>query len=257
MAKPSVPNDPPPSSLDAAIPARVAFETTPWSTVLAAGVDSSAPAHAALARLCRAYWYPLYAYVRRQGANPADAEDITQSFFAHLLQSRIIRRADRSRGTFRTFLLTSLKHFQINNWRRAQAQKRGGQTQVISIHDEGAEERYQLEPVTDLTPDVLFDRRWAITVLAAALEQVRLDHLEAGLEQRFAVLKEFLTETVSDRGYDRAAAALSLTPNAVKVAVLRLRRQYRDAIRDQIAQTVTTSVELEEEMQQLFAALNR
>ena len=233
------------------------FGATQWSVVLAAGRGDSPEAQAALARLCQAYWYPLYLYVRRQGHSAEDAEDLTQAFFAHFLEKRTFRLADQGRGRFRSFLLTSLKHFLVNEWERAQTQKRGGQCPTISLNDDSAEDRYQLEPAApDLTPDKLFDRRWAITVLEQALERLRQEQASAGKDRQFELLKPFLSQDAPEGGYEQVAAALGLTANAATVAVHRLRHRYRDEIRNQIAETVTTAVELAEEMRHLFAALS-
>lgn len=232
------------------------FPSTRWSTVLAAGVDSSPQAESALDRLCRAYWYPLYAYVRRGGRNADQAADLTQGFFEHFLERKAFLRADQARGRFRTYLLTCLKHFLINQAGREQARKRGGDCQTFSLDDDTAEERYRLEPATDLTPDRLYDRRWAIAVLEQARLRLRDDMAAAGKGRQFELLQPFLQEQAIDGAYAQVAGELGLTPNAVGVLVHRFRRQYVEAIRDQVAETVTTAVELDEEMRHLMACLS-
>ena len=236
-------------------PGGAGFQTTQWSVVLAAGADSSPQAASALDKLCQIYRYPLYAFVRRQGHNPHDAEDLTQSFFAHFLEGKCFRLANQARGRFRSFLLSSLKHFLTNEWERGRAQKRGGQTILISLDATDAEERYKFEPATDLTPDKLFDRRWAIAVLDQALTLLREEQAQAGKLQHFELLAPFLSGDAQNGEYERVAAVLGSTPNGVAVSVHRLRQRYREVIRERVAQTVTTVVELDEEMGHLLAAL--
>jgi RNA polymerase sigma-70 factor (ECF subfamily) len=231
------------------------FETTQWSVVLAAGADSSPQAASALERLCQIYRYPLYAFIRRQGRNPHDAEDLTQAFFAHFLQGKCFRFATPERGRFRSFLLTSLKNFLTNEWERGRARKRGGGSTLVSLDDPGAEERYLFEPATDLSPDKLFDRRWAIAVMDQALHILKGEHAESGKQQHFELLAPFLSGDAGDGEYERVAAKLGSNANNVAVSVHRLRQRYREVIRERVAETVTTVVELDEEMQHLLAAL--
>ncbi len=231
------------------------FETTQWSVVLAAAGDSSPQAATALEKLCQIYRYPLYAFIRRQGRNPHDAEDLTQAFFAHFIQGKCFRLACPERGRFRSFLLASLKHFLTNEWERGRAQKRGGGATLVSLDDVGAEERYLFEPATDLTPDKLFDRRWAIAVMDQALQFLKEEHAQAGKQQQFELLAPFLSGDPQAGEYERISTNLGSTPNNVAVTVHRLRLRYREVIRERVAQTVTTVVELEEEMRHLLAAL--
>jgi RNA polymerase sigma-70 factor (ECF subfamily) len=167
------------------------FASTRWSVVLAAG-DSSVPgAREALERLCGAYWFPLYAFVRRQGHSPHDAQDLTQGFFAWLIESKHLRVADAERGRFRSFLLGMLKNFLSDDRKRAHAQKRGGGRAPISLDAASAEERYDLEPATDLTPDLIFDRRWAWTVIEQTVARLRDEYVAAGRAELFDALRQF------------------------------------------------------------------
>src|SRR6266571_5185734 len=159
------------------------FATTHWSVVLAAGQTASPQAEEALEKLCRAYWYPLYAYVRRQGFSPEDAQDLTQEFFARFLQKKSFRRADRERGKFRTFLLTSLQHFLAHEWERARAQKRGGGQPLLPWDERSAESRYQLDATPDLAPDQVFDQRWALTLFQQALTRLHQEFAAEGKSQ--------------------------------------------------------------------------
>ncbi len=231
------------------------FATTRWSLVLAAGGEASAESRRALETLCGLYWYPLYAYVRRRGRDADEAQDLTQGFFARLIEKHAVRAADRRRGKFRSYLLASLKHFLANEWDRARAQKRGGGCEVVSIDAESAEGRYHLEPADGLTAERLFERRWALTLLDLVLAELRGQYKSDGKEHIFERLKGFLGGAVPGSPYAEAAAELGMTPEAVKVAVHRLRRRYRDLLRDQIAQTVASPEEIDDEIHHLFAAL--
>src|SRR5215831_16908961 len=182
------------------------FATTHWSVVVHAGDSRSPQAASAMERLCRTYWYPLYVFVRRKGHGHEDASDLTQAFFAKFLEKRYLKSVDANLGKFRTFLLTSMTHFLANEWDKSQAQKRGGPQRVISLDDAAAEERYRLEPVEHTTPETLYERRWAQTVLS-----VVLDRLAAETEEkRFEVLKPFLLEDKGSVSYDDASAALGM-----------------------------------------------
>jgi RNA polymerase sigma factor (sigma-70 family) len=231
------------------------FATTRWSLVLAAGGETSAESRRALETLCGLYWYPLYAYVRRRGHDAEDAQDLTQGFFARLIEKHAVRAADRRRGKFRSYLLASLKHFLANEWDRLRAQKRGG-GKVVSIDAQSAEGRYGLEPADGLTPEKLFERRWALTLLDLVLAELRERYKSDGREHIFERLKGFLGGPVPGSPYAEAGAELGMTPEAVKVAVHRLRRRYRDLLRGQIAQTVASPEEIDEEIHHLFAALD-
>jgi RNA polymerase sigma-70 factor (ECF subfamily) len=228
------------------------FRTTHWSLVLRAGAESAPDSHAALESLCRAYWYPIYVYVRRLGHGPAEAEDLTQEFFARLLRLKSFGDVAPHKGKFRTFLLASLKHFLSDARDAARAAKRGGGVPVLSLEQFAAEERYRLEPATDAAPDVLFDRRWMLALLERAFNGLRDEYAAAGRARQFEVLKEFLQNPTADGDYDRVATALGLSSGAVAVAVHRLRQRYRDRVRTEIAQTVNSPEELADELRQLF-----
>ena len=240
-----------PGSSDAA-----GFAATRWTLVLAAARGSVTPRAAeAMAELCRVYWYPLYAYVRRRGHDTHEAEDLTQEFFLRLLAKNYLAAVDRKKGKFRAFLLASLKHFLANEWDRSQAQKRGGGKTPLPISTADAENRYRLEPWHDLTPEKLFERRWALTVLDNVLVRLQLALAFEGKQSLFDRLKPFLTAGRESGGYASAAAELKMTEGAVKTAVHRLRRRYRQLLRDEIAQTVAGPEEIDDEIQYLLACL--
>jgi RNA polymerase sigma-70 factor (ECF subfamily) len=225
--------------------------------VAAAKQDDTAPAMNALAELCRSYWPPLYAYVRRQGCDPHQAQDLTQEFFSRLLGKNYLADADRGKGKFRSFLLASLKHFLANERDRARALKRGGGQPVIALDAMTEEARARIEPQDGLSPDKAFERQWALTVLDQALSRLRAEFEEDGREELFEELKQFLAGTGRpDDGESHAAigAKLGMSEGAVKVAVHRLRRRYRDVLRGEIAQTVATPEEIDGEIRSLFAA---
>ena len=232
------------------------FVTTRWSQVVAAGRPTdSTHARAALEQLCQSYWYPLYAYVRRQGHAPHDAQDLTQAFFARLLERNALGAADRERGRFRSFLLATLKNFLRDEWDKLRAQKRGGGQAVISLDAGDAESRYALEPADTLTADRIFERRWAMLLLDRALERLRAEHETAGKLAQFEPLKASLAGSRESQPYSELATQLGLSEGAVKVAVHRLRQRYREVIRAEIAETVASEAEVESELRHLMAAL--
>jgi RNA polymerase sigma-70 factor (ECF subfamily) len=231
------------------------FATTHWSIVLAAQRSDPGRAHAALSKLCQTYWYPLYAFVRRQGRSPEDAQDLTQEFFARLLAKNYLAEVAREKGKFRSFLLAALKHFLANEWDRAQAAKRGGGQVLISLDDTDAESRYRLEPADPMSADKIFERRWAMTLLEQVLNRLRHEHLRAGKAELYEQLKVCLSGARDSAPYAELAARLKLTEGAVKVAVHRLRQRYRELLRDEIAQTVSGPAEVEEELRHLFSVL--
>ncbi len=231
------------------------FVTTCWTEVLQAGHQGTTQARDALDRLCQTYWYPLYAFVRRRGHNPHDAQDLTQEFFARLLQKHWLADVNRERGRFRSFLLAAMKHFLANEWDKAQAQKRGGGQKCIELDAASAEERYALEPVDNATADRIFERRWAMTLLDQVLARLRAEHVRAGKERQFETLKGALTGSRSMQPYSELALQLGLSEGAVKVAVHRLRQRYREVLREEIANTVSTEDEVEEELLHLFKVL--
>jgi DNA-directed RNA polymerase specialized sigma24 family protein len=230
------------------------FELTHWSVVLAARGDSG-DARAALEELCATYWPPIYAFVRRQGYSPPDAQDLTQEFFARLLQKNYLGVVERAKGRFRSFLLAALKHFLANEWDKAKAQKRGGGQVVLSIDAASAETSYKLEPVEQETPDKSFDRRWALTLLQRVVSQLRAEYVGTSRGEQFDDLKFALTGESRAVAYHVLAERLGTSEGAVKVAVHRLRQRYRELLRAEIAQTVTGSEDVEEELRALFAAL--
>jgi RNA polymerase sigma factor (sigma-70 family) len=223
--------------------------------VLAAGHSSVPGAQEALETLCRTYWYPLYVYVRGQGKSPHDAQDLTQEFFARLLEKKYLRLADPDRGKFRAFLLKALKHFLVNEWEKARTQKRGGGQCAIPLDAEIAEGRYAAEPVQALTVDQVYEKRWAVTLIEAVLARVRENYEAAGRLPIFETLKGFIWGEQSKLSYAEVAPQLGLTEGAVKVAVHRLRGRYRELLRAEIAKTVATPGEVDEELQHLIAVL--
>ena len=225
--------------------------------VLAAGQADSAETSQALQTLCRAYWYPLYCYVRRAGHTPEDAQDLTQEFFARLLEKNYFARASRERGRFRSFLLTSLKNFLTNEYHRSARLKRGGSQSMISFDTANAENRYVAEPVDTATPETLYEQRWALALLENALARLRDEYSAHGRGPMFDLLKDYVWGERNAASYTDIAAQLDLTEEAVKKAVQRLRHRYRDMLRTEIAHTVTTAAEVEEELQYLVRLLRR
>lgn len=229
------------------------FATTRWSMILAAGGDAVG-AHAALSHLCEAYWYPLYAFIRRQGHRSDEAQDLTQEFLARLLAKGWLGGVDRDRGRFRAWLLVSVKHFLANEWDRAHAVKRGGRVMLVSFDEVAAEERYLAEPSDSEDPARLFDRRWAFTLLDRVLHRLSEEMATAGKLEIFEALKGVLTG--GKARYAEIAIALQMSESAVKAAAHRLRERYRAILRAEIADTVSTSAEIDEELRHLFAALS-
>ena len=230
------------------------FKTTHWTVVLEACRPNPVQADAALATLCQNYWLPIYTYVRRRGYGPEDAKDLTQGFFARLLEKQWLRQADPNRGKFRCFLLGAMNHFLANEWRRSQADRRGGGKTVVSL-DDTAEAHYEAEVASNLTPEKLYERRWALSLFERALEQLEANYVGAGKGTIYDVLNGFLSTEASNGDYARAGAQLGMTPTAITTAVRRLRQRYRELVREEIVQTVTSPAEVEDEMRSLLAAL--
>jgi len=230
------------------------FSTTHWSVVLAAGKEDSPAAEAALERLCRTYWYPLYVFVRRKGQSPHDAQDLTQEFFARFLEKRFVSLADQSRGKFRTFLLRSLEHFLINEWTKARAAKRGGVTKTISWDEQEAEQRYLLELVDGTAPDKAYEKRWAMSLLEQVMERLR-EEFKSERTDLFEALKTTVWGEATDASYQQIGAKLGMGEGAVKVAAHRMRHRYRDLLRAEVGHTVATSDEVDEELRYLAAVL--
>lgn len=232
------------------------FGTTMWTTVTEAGKqDGSLQSEKALEKLCRTYWYPLYVFLRRQGKSSEDAEDLTQAFFGHMLEKNALRSAARERGRFRTFLLTSLKHFVTDQWKKESAQKRGGGARMIELDAEVAEDRYRYEPVERLDPEKLFERRWAMTVIEEVLAQLESEYTLKGKKELFLRIQPFLLDKKTEIPQAELAQKLGMKETTLNTEVFRLRARYRELFRDEIAQTVLTSEEIESEMRELFAAL--
>jgi RNA polymerase sigma-70 factor (ECF subfamily) len=232
------------------------FKTTHWSVVQAAGEEDVAQATEALEKLCSTYWYPLYAYVRRQGHDAHEAQDLTQAFFTRLLEKEYVGRASRDRGRFRSYLLTALNHFLADDWKRANRQIRGGGRQIFSLDEQTPEERYRHEAVDEMSAEKLYERRWAMTLLDQVLAQLEKEFIDLGNVALFAELQVFLLGEQIAPAYKEVAAKLGLTDGAVKAAVYRLRRRYRELLREEIAQTVATGDEIEGELRHLFAVLS-
>jgi RNA polymerase sigma factor (sigma-70 family) len=233
----------------------VTFDTTRWSVVLAAGSSDSAAAREALATLCEVYWYPLYAYVRRWGINADDAQDLTQGFLASLLERRDFEGLSRERGRFRAFLLAALRHFLANDAARRRAVKHGGGAVFVPIGFDAAEQKYSVEPSSAETPETLFERRWALTVLERALAALRRESREAGREREFEALKDSMLGRAPARGYASLAADLGMSEGAVRVAVHRLRRRFQAQLKQDIRETVSDPALVEDEIRFLARAL--
>ena len=231
------------------------FVTTHWSVVMAAGNGHSAQAADALQQLCRTYWYPLYAFVRRHVAEAHDAEDLTQEFFTRFLAKEYFGRADPTLGRFRSFLLACLKNFLAEQQRQARRLKRGGGQTPLSWDSQTAEERYRLEPADPMTPEQIYDRRWALTLLETVLARLAEEQSAVGKEQVFAQMKGYLWGETGETSYSEMAERLGMTEGAVKVAVHRLRRRLRDLLREEVAHTVAADAEIDEELRHLIGAI--
>ena len=224
--------------------------------MLAAGETESAPAQCALETLCRAYWYPIYVYVRRKGHGPDQAQDLTQEFFAQLIAKEHLRLADREKGRFRTFLLAMLDYFLAREWSRAHRQKRGGQFVFISLDQQTPEERYRLEPVDNDTPEKKFLRHWALTVLEQAMDALEHECRANGKGALFSEVKELLSKERDGATYTEIGRRLNMGEGATRMAVHRLRRRYGELLRNEIAQTVSGPEQVEDEMHYLLSAVS-
>ncbi len=236
-------------------PPNDAFAATRWSVVISAGHESSPDSKRALESLCQIYWPPLYAYVRRRVPDVHDAQDLTQAFFAELLGKNYVGSATPERGRFRAFLLTAFKHFLSKEWEKAKAQKRGGGLAPISLDFESADSGLRIEPASGLTPDEIYDRQWAIALLGQIMERMESEFRQAGKAKRFDELRGFMIGDHPGRTYAQAAERLDMTEAAAKKAASRMRRRYRELLREEIAQTVSGSNEVEDEIRNLFTAL--
>ncbi|PWU22158.1 MAG: RNA polymerase subunit sigma-24 [Verrucomicrobia bacterium] len=231
------------------------FDATHWSVVLKAADLASDQSHAALSKLCQTYWYPLYVFVRRQGQGPENAQDLVQSFFATVLEKNYLQAAKPERGKFRSFLLMALKRFMANEWDRANRLKRGGGHQLLSLDEQNTEVRYKLEPADEATPEKAFERNWALALLDQVLSRLEGESSAVGKKQLFEELKPVLSGEKSAKSYAEIGARLGMSEGAVKVAVHRLRQRYREILRLEIANTVGSPEEIDDEIRHLFAAL--
>jgi len=224
---------------------------------MAAGKDESAPARSALETLCRAYWYPIYVYVRRKGHSPHDAQDLTQEFFAQLLSKHHLRLADRNKGKFRSFLLATLDYFVAREWSRAHRQKRGGQFSFISLDQQTPEERYRIEPADKDTPETKFLRQWALTVLKETMDALERECETNGKGDLFREARNLVSGERDGGAYAGISQRLAMAEGTVRVAVHRLRQRYGELLRSEIAQTVATAEEVDEELRCLLQALSQ
>ena len=236
-------------------PRRPAFVTTHWSVVVAAGRSDTPLARAALEKLCQAYWFPLYAYVRRRGYSPEDAQDLTQEFFARLLEKNWVGNADQAKGRFRSFLLSAMNYFLADEWDKARAQKRGGGALLVRLQFATAETRYGLDPADHMTPERSFELRWVLTLLEAVLHRLRGEYEHEGKADLFATLHPCLVGERTAQPYSELAAKMGASENTVKSLVHRLRQRYRQLLRAEIAHTVAGPEEVDEELRHLFAVL--
>ena len=231
------------------------FPVTRWTVVLAASGTPSPESAAALERLCASYWYPLYAFVRRSGYSPSDAEDLTQEFFARLLAHNWIAHADRHKGRFRSFLLMAMKRFLAKEWAKVKTLKRGGQMRFVPLQFETAETRYCQEPADTRTPEQLFEKHWAMALLTTVLKRLREEYAKDGKGEKFDMLEPSLIGRRETQPYAALAARLAMSEGAVKMAVCRLRERYRECLREEIGKTVASPDEVDEEVRYLFRVL--
>ena len=232
------------------------FESTRWSVVAAAGASSDPERRRALTTLCETYWYPLYVFVRRRGYSVEEAEDLTQEFFARLIEKRYLKSVRRERGKFRSFLLAALKHFLANEWDRSRAKKRGGGRTIVSVDFEAAEARQKHEPSTNLTPERLYERRWALALLETVLARLRHEYQASGKGEQFEHLKSLLPGTGGHLPYRELAGRVGMSEGAVRVATHRLRRRYQSILSEEVAQTIADGEEINGEIQYLLSVLS-
>jgi RNA polymerase sigma-70 factor (ECF subfamily) len=245
----SASNDPPLSA------AGSDFRTTHWSLVIDAGQRGEKSAEAALAELCQHYWYPLYAYVRRRVGDMSEAQDLTQEFFARLLEKNVLAAASQERGRFRSFLLAAMKNFLANEWDKAKAAKRGGGRRPSPLMFDTAESRLSFEPTHDLTPERLYERQWALTLLELVVDRLEREFAAAGKQAQFATLRPAIAGSQVAIDYAAAASQLNMSEDAVRQAAHRLRRRYREILREELAQTVADRADVDDEIRALFETL--
>jgi RNA polymerase sigma factor (sigma-70 family) len=233
------------------------FHTTRWSVVLLSAQSQAAGCQEAFAELCRLYWYPLYGFIRHRGYSPEDAQDLAQGFFLHLIERKTLSRVDRSKGKFRSFLLASLQNYLSNEAERARCLKRGGKAEIVYLDLEGAEDRYGMEPVETLTPEKIFDARWAMVLLGEAMNRLGGEYIAQGKESTFQALRAFLDPINSKvlPTYEDVADRLKITVGAVKTLIHRLRKQYAAFVREEISRTVSDSADVDAEIHELCEAL--
>jgi RNA polymerase sigma factor (sigma-70 family) len=231
------------------------FLTTHWSLVLQAGKPEGEAAQEALSSLCRRYWLPLYAFVRRRVGNVALAQDLTQEFFARVIEKGVLASAAPERGRFRWFLLASMKHFLANEVEKAAALKRGGGRRCFSLDFSSGETRMQMEPVDHLTPERIFDRQWTLELLRQVIERLEQEYIHDGKQTLFQTLQPFLAGGREGGSYSEAAATLGMSDDAVRQAASRLRKRYREILREEVAQTVATPEEVDDEIRSLMESL--
>jgi RNA polymerase sigma factor (sigma-70 family) len=239
----------------ASAPPKHEFATTRWSVVISAGRDSSPDSKRALESLCETYWYPLYAYVRRRVPDVNEAQDLTQAFFAELLEKNYVGSAVPDRGRFRAFLLTAFKHFLAKQWEKAKAQKRGGGRAPISLDFESADSNLRIEPSSGLTAEQCYDQQWAIALLGQILERLEVEFEQAGKAKLFDLLKGFIIGDHTGTTYAQVAESLNMTEAAARKSASRMRRRYGELLREEIAQTVAGPDEVDDEIRNLFATL--
>lgn len=244
------------SGYDAANRRKEVFSTTNWSVVLGASGQDTEKAASALQRLCKVYWYPIYAFIRRRGSDSHEAEDFTQAFFEHLLEKQVLKKVEQEKGRFRSFLLAALTNFLNNEWDKRQTLKRGGKHQIISLDETTAENLYRHETSSDLTPERLFDRRWALLLVEKVMFALREEYNAANNTALLGKLEPLLTHEVTPGIYSEIASGLEMNEGAVKVALHRLRRRFGELLRREVGQTVADEASLEEEIRHLFAAIS-
>ena len=238
-------------------PSEAWFVPTHWSVVLSAKDRASPQSEAALEKLCGAYWCPLYAYVRRQGRSPHDAQDLTQEFLSRLVHKDYLDAVQQERGRFRTFLLMAFKRFLSDAWDKVRAQKRGGGIRNLSLDVAAAEEKYRVEAVDEVTPETIYERHWALTLLERTMSRLRQEYVAAGKSGVFDELKVFLTEAKGTISHADVARRMGLNEGTVRVSVHRLRKRFRELFREEIAHTVCNPEEIEGEVRYLMAALSK
>lgn len=233
------------------------FATTHWSVVLNAGGEDSSQALVAIEKLARAYWYPLYAYVRRKGHDAHTAEDLTQEFFARVISRSFFARADRAKGRFRSWLLGAMNHFLAHEWEKARTQKRGGGTKLIPLDEAQTNERYKRHLAVETAPEKVFDQQWALTLLERAATRLRATYIADGRPEVYDCLKVFVSGGGAPPSYGEAAVQLGLSESAVKSAIHRLRQRFHELVREEVAQTVCTATDLDDELRYLLTVIRQ